>query len=58
MNWIAIDFETANEKHSSACAMGIAIVADGRIVKRDSWLIRPRKLYFNYYNAYPFETGW
>ena len=52
MNWIAIDFETANVKHSSACAMGIAIVADGKIARRDSWLIRPRELYFNYYNTY------
>ena len=52
MNWIAIDFETANAGHSSACAMGIAIVADGKIARRASWLIRPRELYFNYYNTY------
>ena len=52
MNWVAIDFETANEKYSSACALGIAIVEHGRIIKRASWLIRPRDLYFNYYNTY------
>lgn len=52
MNWVAIDFETANAKHSSACALGIAVVEDGRIIKRASWLIRPRDLYFNYYNTY------
>ena len=52
MNWVAIDFETANEKYSSACALGIAIVEHGRIIKRASWLIRPRELYFNYYNTY------
>lgn len=52
MNWVAIDFETANAKHSSACALGIAVVEDGRITKRASWLIRPRELYFNYYNTY------
>lgn len=52
MNWVAIDFETANAKHSSACALGIAMVEDGRIIKRASWLIRPRDLYFNYYNTY------
>ena len=52
MNWVAIDFETANAKHSSACALGIAMVEDGRIIKRASWLIRPRELYFNYYNTY------
>ena len=33
MNWVAIDFETANAKHSSACALGIAMVEDGRIIK-------------------------
>jgi len=52
MNWVAIDFETANAKYSSACALGIAIVEHGRIIKRASWLIRPRELYFNYYNTY------
>ena len=50
MNWVAIDFETVNEKYSSACALGIAIVEHGRIIKRASWLIRPRELYFNRYN--------
>jgi len=50
MNWIAIVFETANAKRSSACAPGIAIVEDGRIIKRASWLIKPRELYFNYFN--------
>jgi len=52
MEWVAIDFETANEKYSSACSLGIAMVEDGKIVKRASWLIRPRELYFNYYNTY------
>ncbi|MBM2835364.1 MAG: polymerase epsilon subunit (3'-5' exonuclease) [Candidatus Brocadiaceae bacterium] len=52
MNLVAIDFETANAKHSIACALGIAMVEDGRIIKRASWLIRPRELYFNYYNTY------
>ena len=52
MNWVAIDFETANAKRSSACALGIAIVENGRIIKRASWLIKPRELYFNYYNTY------
>ena len=45
MNWVAIDFETANAKRSSACALGIAIVENGRIIKRASWLIKPRELY-------------
>src|SRR3989304_4662051 len=52
MEWVAIDFETANEKYSSACSLGIAMVEDGKIVKRASCLISPRELYFNYYNTY------
>lgn len=52
MNWVAIDFETANEKRTSACAMGIAVVENARIVKRVSWLIRPSELYFNWFNTH------
>lgn len=45
--YVAIDFETANEKQSSACALGIAVVADAQIVERRSWLIRPPEMRFN-----------
>lgn len=41
LNFTAIDFETANTNPDSACALGIAVVEDGRIVERKSWLIRP-----------------
>lgn len=37
----AIDFETANHDPASACAVGIVIAADGRIVHREHHLIRP-----------------
>lgn len=30
---VAIDFETANEKLSSACSLGIAIIENNEIVK-------------------------
>ena len=37
----AIDFETANHSPDSACAVGIVVASDGRIVHRASYLICP-----------------
>lgn len=37
----AIDFETADAPRNSACAVGLVRVEEGRIVARDSFLIRP-----------------
>lgn len=48
MNYVAIDFETANQDPSSACALGLARFDDeGRLC--DSWysLIRPPVMYFD-----------
>lgn len=47
MNLVAIDFETANECRNSACALGVAVIADGCVTNTYSWLIRPPVLYFN-----------
>jgi DNA polymerase III subunit epsilon len=52
MNYVAIDFETANAKRSSACALGLVVVRDGIIIEKLSWLIRPPELYFNPFNTY------
>lgn len=41
MDFTAIDFETANGHASSACAVGLVRVREGRVVDRASWLIRP-----------------
>jgi DNA polymerase-3 subunit epsilon len=51
MNFVAIDFETANEARNSACALGLATVKDGEI-ETDFWLIRPPTLYFNPFNVH------
>jgi DNA polymerase-3 subunit epsilon len=51
MPWVAIDFETANETRNSACALGVALVENGKIADRRSWLIRPPVLDFNPYNV-------
>jgi DNA polymerase-3 subunit epsilon len=51
MDWIAIDFETANENRNSACALGLAYVHNRKIIKSESILIRPPELYFNPFNT-------
>lgn len=40
-NFIAIDFETANPKRVSACAVGYAKISDCNIVESDGHLIKP-----------------
>ena len=62
MQFVSIDFETANQEPSSACAIGLSrFDEDGRQV--DSWysLIRPPVMYFDpvcvsAHNA-PFDMG-
>lgn len=39
--FVAIDFETANPKRVSACALGFTVVKDGMIAESDGLLIRP-----------------
>lgn len=52
MNFVAIDFETANSKRSSACAMGLVVVKNGQITDIKSWLMRPKMLKFDNINVY------
>ena len=40
-NFAAIDFETANHSRDSACAIGVALVRQGRLVALERRLIRP-----------------
>lgn len=47
MTVIAIDFETANERRDSACAVGLAWIAGGRVVRRETRLIRPPEMRFS-----------
>lgn len=41
LNFTAVDFETANSHRESACSIGLVKVADGVVVERASWFIRP-----------------
>ncbi|ACA16181.1 Exonuclease RNase T and DNA polymerase III [Methylobacterium sp. 4-46] len=50
MRTLAIDFETANERRDSACAVGLAWIEDGRVVRREARLIRPPDLRFSPFN--------
>lgn len=47
-NFTAIDFETANFQKDSACQLGIAVVNDGKVAVRKSWLIKPPTSYFTF----------
>lgn len=41
MDFTAIDFETANGKRASVCAVGMTKVRNGKIIDQASWLIKP-----------------
>lgn len=44
--FVAIDFETADYQRDSACAVGLVRVEDGKIVRRETRLIRPPRREF------------
>ena len=49
--WVAIDFETATREANSACALGLAVVRDGRVMRTESWLIQPPFNEYEYRNT-------
>ncbi len=49
MDFIAIDFETANANRSSACSLGLVEVREGMIISEHVWLIDPEQA-FDYRN--------
>ena len=42
MDFVSIDFETANEKRTSACSIGITVVKNNMVVEKFQRLIKPR----------------
>jgi DNA polymerase-3 subunit epsilon len=56
-SFVAIDFETADSGRDSACAVGVVRVERGRIVRRESRLIRPprREFIFTYIHGIAWE---
>jgi DNA polymerase-3 subunit epsilon len=53
LDFVAMDFETANEKRASACAVALVFFEDGRVSKQYEWFIRPPH-HLDYFN--PFNT--
>ncbi|WP_144553331.1 TerD family protein [Bacillus sp. X1(2014)] len=51
VDFIAIDFETANNKMSSACSLGLVFVKDHTIVDEKYYLIQPPNLKFDSVNT-------
>lgn len=49
-DFVALDFETANESRDSVCAVGIAVVQDGRI-ETGSTLINPQQEFSGYHTS-------
>ncbi|WP_445488812.1 exonuclease domain-containing protein [Niallia sp. 03133] len=47
MDFIAIDFEIANENMNSACSVGLAYVENNTVVKEQYFLIKPPNLKFD-----------
>ena len=52
MDFVALDFETANEKRHSPCSLGLCLVENNEIVLEKYWLIRPRELRFSPMNIW------
>ncbi len=50
MDFVAIDFETANHRANSACQLAAVVVRDSQIVDERCWLIRPPSNQFSRFN--------
>lgn len=48
MNYLTIDFETANSSPTSACSLGIVVVREGRIKEKLHYLINPNEEFLDY----------
>jgi len=57
MNFTAIDFETADQKRDSACAVSLVKVRNSKIVERNFYLIKPprRSFVFSYLHGITYE---
>src|ERR1700722_4708307 len=52
MDFVALDFETANEHRCSPCAVAIVEITSGQMTAQHSWLMRPKDLSFSRYNTW------
>jgi DNA polymerase III subunit epsilon len=56
MNFVAIDFETANRNANSACAIGLVKVQNFQVVEQQEYLIRPPTSWFEF--SYIHDIDW
>lgn len=52
INFIALDFETANSFRGSICEIGLAVIEKGKMIKSRSWLIQPKNNVYDHFNTY------
>ncbi len=52
MNFIAIDFETANSHRSSICSIGLAIVENGKLLRTEHIYVKPTPNYYDGFNTH------
>ncbi len=52
MNFVAIDFETANNIRSSICSVGLAFVEKGKLVGSEHIYVKPEPNHYDPYNTY------
>ncbi|NLA60339.1 MAG: hypothetical protein GX863_04455 [Firmicutes bacterium] len=52
---VALDFETANEKRASVCAVGLVLFRDGEVAEELTWLVLPPENLRNF-NPYNVQT--
>lgn len=50
-NFVALDFETANQHRSSVCSVGLVFVENGNIVDKYYELIKPVLNFYNFWNT-------
>jgi DNA polymerase-3 subunit epsilon len=50
LDFVAIDFETANNRPDSACQFALVAIEQGEITHQKSWLVRPPRMYFSPHN--------
>ena len=52
MDFVAIDFETANESRNSACSLGVCVVENNKIIEKRHWFMKPYEMRFNQMNVW------
>lgn len=50
-DFVAIDFETANQHRTSICSVGLVVVKDGEIADKFYSLIQPEPNFYTYWNT-------